>query len=69
MNRDTIPPMKKILALLVATFLSAGCLPPAGNPDGLDAETDASVQAEGGEASADALPPHVDGGGMDSSVD
>ena len=56
----------KILTLLSIAFLLAACEPTPMPADGLDAAADAVVTTDAGpEASSDALPPHVDGGGID----
>jgi len=55
----------EILLLVLALTLTA-CLPGVPPPDGsLDAQTDSAVAPDASEASADVLPPHVDGGGID----
>jgi len=61
--------MRKLAILVLASLFVASCLPPAGTPDGLDAITDGTAAIESGAEAGDALAPHVDGGGMDSSVD
>ena len=62
--RRTLRSMK-ILILLSIALLLAACEPMPVPADGLDAATDASVTDTAPEASSDALPPHVDGGGID----
>ena len=54
--------MKKLLTLCL--FL-ASCEPQPVPADGLDASTDAVASDAGPETASDALPPHVDGGGID----
>lgn len=56
--------MKKLLALLATLLLISACEPMPVPADGLDAQADAVV-SDSPEASSDALPPHVDGGGID----
>lgn len=55
--------MKKLLLL---SILLSACEPVMVPADGLDAATDASVVSDASpETASDALPPHVDGGGID----
>ncbi len=58
--------MKTILAFTLLAITIQACVPGTPPPDGLDAATDASVVTDAApEVSSDALPPHVDGGGID----
>ena len=58
--------MKLLLVLSLFAIALTACEPSPAPADGLDSATDA-VQAPDAspEASADTLPPHVDGGGID----
>jgi len=61
--------MLKLMIVVLAALFAASCVPPAATPDGLDTATDGTAAAEAGSEGGDALPPHVDGGGMDSAID
>ncbi len=56
----------KFLPLLLSALLLSACEPSPAPADGLDAATDAATVVDSSpEATSDALPPHVDGGGID----